>query len=213
MAMRILPDFLMSSSASAFATWLTPIIAASATASAVRVVFIVSSSLKLLSARIHVGELGDPAAELFRRRELGVEVGGDQVPGEPGTDDLRADAQDVDVIVLDALVRRMHVMADRGPDALHLVGADRGAHAGAADHQPALGPAGRDRGRDLAGDVGEVDGGGIVGADVEHLVALLLQEGEDLGFHRKAGMVGADDELHERFLLDWWVGGWWAGGW
>src|SRR6478752_1907683 len=139
MVMRILPDFLMSSSASALATWLTPIIAASATASAVRVVFIVSSSLKLLSARIHVGELGDPAAELLRRRELGVQVGGDQVLGEPGTDDLRADAQDVDVVVLDALVRRMHVVADRGPDALHLVGADRGADAGAADHQSTLG--------------------------------------------------------------------------
>jgi hypothetical protein len=30
---------------------------------------------------------------------------------------------------------------------------------------------------------------------------LSRQEGQDLGFHRKAGMVGADDELHERFLL------------
>src|SRR5579864_3673511 len=153
MAMRILPAFLMSSSASAFATWLTPIIAASATASAVIVLFIVSSSLRTLSARIHVGELGDPAAEFLRRRELGVEIGRDQVLGEPGADDLRADAHDVDVVVLDALVRRMHVVAHRGADALHLVGADRGTDAGAAHHQAALGLARGDGRRDLPRDV------------------------------------------------------------
>src|SRR5262245_28593257 len=189
MAMRILPDFLMSSSASACATWLAPSSAAKATASAVRVVFIVSSVGETLAARIHVGELGDAAAKFLRRRELGVEVGGDQILGEPGADDLRADAHDVDVVMLDALMRRVHVVAHCGADAFYLVGADRGADTGAADHQAALGAPRRNRRRDLAGDVREVDRAGIVGADILDLMALLLQKGQNLGLHGKARMV------------------------
>src|SRR4051812_43649730 len=124
MAMRILPDFLMSSSASALATWLTPTIAATATSAVITSFFIVSSVLRFLwlTSCIHVGELGNPPAEFLGCRELGVEIGRDQVLGEPGTDDLRADAHHVDIVVLHALVRGMDVMAHCGPDALHLVG-------------------------------------------------------------------------------------------
>jgi len=145
--------------------------------------------------------LAEPADVALLAGEARAEVGGDDLGRGARADHARAEAEHVDVVVLDALVRRMHIVADRGADALHLVGADRGADAGAADHQPALDLARGDGGGDLARDVREVDRRGIVGADVEHLVALVLQEGEDLGFHRKAGMVRADDELHERFPL------------
>src|SRR5262245_51265858 len=129
MAMRILPDFLMSSSASALATWLMPIIAEAATAMARNAFFIVSSTFLTLrlSACVHVGELCHAPAELFCGREFRVEIGRDQVLGEPRSDDLRADAQHVDVVVLDALMGRVNVVADRRTDALHLVGPDRGA--------------------------------------------------------------------------------------
>src|SRR5476651_1442831 len=127
MAMRILPDFLMSSSASALAIWLRPIIAATATSAVITSFFIVSSGLRLLgflTSCIHVGELGNPPTEFLCCRELGVEIGRDQVLGEPGAHDLRTDAHHVDVVVLDALVRGMDVVGDRGADALHLVGSD-----------------------------------------------------------------------------------------
>src|SRR5471032_364643 len=104
MAMRILPDFLMSSSASALAIWLTPITAATATSAVITSFFIVSSVLRLLGSLtsfIHVGELGDPPTEFLCCRELGVEIGRDQVFGEPGAYDLRADAHYIDVVVLD----------------------------------------------------------------------------------------------------------------
>src|SRR5829696_7828249 len=190
----------MSSSASAFAACARPMTAIAAMAMPDSTLLIVSSNyhslFELLATRIHVGEFGDATAEFLRGREFRVEIGRDQVLGEPGTDDLRADAHDVDVVVLDALMRGMHVVADRGADALHLVGADRGADAGAADHQAALGLARRDRRRDLARDVGKVDRRRIVGADIEYLVAALAQEGEQLGLHGKARMVGADNDLH-----------------
>src|SRR5471030_1500334 len=135
MAMRILPAFLMSSSASALATWLAPIIAATAT-KAIMIFFIVSSSLdfsvSLLASCIHVGELGHAPAELLFGREFGVEIGRDQVLGEPRPDDLRADAHHVDVVMFHTLMRGVDVVAHRRANALHLVGADRGADAGAA---------------------------------------------------------------------------------
>src|SRR4029453_13920147 len=58
-----------------------------------------------LATRIHVGEFGDATAEFLRGREFRVEIGGDQILGGPGTDDLRADAHDVDVICAPTLIR------------------------------------------------------------------------------------------------------------
>src|ERR1044072_3066136 len=60
--------------------------------------------------------------------------------------DLGAEAQDIHVVVLYPLVRRVGVVADRAADAGNLVHRDRGADPGAADEQRALGLAGADRG-------------------------------------------------------------------
>jgi hypothetical protein len=102
-------------------------------------------------------------------------------------------------------------VADRGADALHLVGADRRTHpsddlgtgAGAAHHPPALGLAAGDGRGDLSGNVGEIDRLGIVGADpsddlgtgVGHLVAALADEGHELGLQGKASVIGTDDDF------------------
>ena len=53
-------------------------------------------------------------------------------------DDPRAERQDVHVVVLDALVRRVRVVADGGAHAADLVRGDARAHAGAADQDAAL---------------------------------------------------------------------------
>ena len=55
-----------------------------------------------------------------------------------GSDGPAAHAEDVHVIVLDALLRREMVVDERRADARNLVGADRGADAAAADRHAAL---------------------------------------------------------------------------
>ena len=62
-----------------------------------------------------------------------------------GPDDPGAERQDVHVVVLDALVGRVGVVADGGADAADLVRRDARADAGAADEDAALGLAVADR--------------------------------------------------------------------
>ena len=104
--------------------------------------------------------------------EPGGEKGADEVDGELGADHLRAQAEHVHVVVLDALVRGVDVVADRGADARELAGGDRGADARAADEDPALGVAALDRLAQLARLVRVVDPLGVrVGAEVDDPVA------------------------------------------
>src|ERR1700692_4269181 len=54
----------------------------------------------------------------------------DELDGETRADHLGPEAEHVHVVVLDALVRRIGVVADRGADAAHLRGGDRSAATG-----------------------------------------------------------------------------------
>src|SRR6266404_7777425 len=127
----------MSSQASAWAIWAAPTSASAAMAMVVAIFFtsFLRCFLFSLTSRIHFGELGDSPTEFLLCRKLSREIGRDQILGEPGADDLCADAHHVDVVMLDALMRGMDIVAHRGTNAFHLVGADRGTDAGAADHQ------------------------------------------------------------------------------
>ena len=53
----------------------------------------------------------------------------DEVARDARADDFGAEAEDVHVVVLDALVRGVDVVADRGPDPRLLAGGDRRADA------------------------------------------------------------------------------------
>src|SRR3981189_2772513 len=162
MAMRILPAFLMSSSASACASDMAATKAAMASAIEATIFSTLPPPVCLfswcsltsyfLAFGIHDRELGYPTPEFLGGRERRAQIGRDQILGEPGTYDLRTDAHDVDVVVLDTLVCGVDVMAHRSPNSLHLVRADRGADTGAAHHEAALHLARRDGSRDLAGD-------------------------------------------------------------
>src|SRR6185436_11643369 len=136
MAMRILPAFLMSSSASACARDITVANAVMASAIEAAIFFSTASSrlscflvmfVCFLTFVIHDRELGHPTPEFLGGGECRAQIGRNQILGEPGTHDLRADAHDVDVVVLDALVGRMDIVAHGSPNSLHLVRADRGA--------------------------------------------------------------------------------------
>jgi hypothetical protein len=60
---------------------------------------------------VHDAKLFHAAAEIFIGGEFCGEIG-DEIHGEPGADDLCADAHHVDVVMLDALMGRMHVVAN-----------------------------------------------------------------------------------------------------
>lgn len=145
---------------------------------------------------VHVVQLGHAATELLRGGKAGGQEQVDQLLGDGGADDLRAQRDNLHVVVLDALVGGVQIVADRGTDAAHLVAGDGGAHARAAEHDAALGFAREDGGRDLARHVGEVHGSGVVGAAVDQGMALTAQRVQQLNFERIAGVVGADGKNH-----------------
>src|SRR5262249_28418034 len=97
--------------------------------------------LLLLQAR-HLAQ----AAQVSRGlTELGAEEGLHEVPGHAGPSRAAADADDVHVVVLDALRRGEMVMDQPGPDARNLVRADGGPDTAATDGHTALDRACRDR--------------------------------------------------------------------
>src|SRR5437870_4462338 len=119
----------------------------------------------------HGGHLLEPRDVARATVEARGEERGDELARKRRANDFRAEAEHVHVVVLDTLVRAVGVVADRGADPRELAGGDRGADAGAADDDPALGVAGDDRPADLSRLVGVVDPHPrIVGAEVEHVV-------------------------------------------
>jgi hypothetical protein len=74
------------------------------------------------------------------RVETGLEEGGNEVGGEPRPNDLGSEAHDVHVVVLDALMGAMDVVANGGANSGDLVCGDTRAHTGAANQQATVGP-------------------------------------------------------------------------
>ena len=92
--------------------------------------------------------------------------------GRLGADDARTQGQHVHVVVLDALVGRVGVVADGGTDPAHLVGGHRRTDPGAADEDAALRGAARDGVAQALGEVGVVIVRvGAVAAEVDEVVA------------------------------------------
>src|SRR2546423_4746451 len=77
--------------------------------------------------------------------EVRPEERGDQVFGERRPHDLGAEAEDVHVVVLDALMGGVDVVASGGADPGELAGRDRSAHTPSADQHTALSVPAEDR--------------------------------------------------------------------
>ena len=128
--------------------------------------------------------------------EASVQERANQLAGELDTDDTTAEHQHVHVIVLNALVRRIGVVAQSGAHPGNPVGGHRRANAAPAEQDAALGPVLAQGSTDGLRIIGIVHGIGAVGAQVEDLAMLRGQE----GFHRllkcKSGMIRTYRDAH-----------------
>jgi hypothetical protein len=113
------------------------------------------------------------------------------------SDNLCSQAQHVGVIVLDALVRRIYVMCEGGPDALDLVGSHAGTDTSAANKDPALGLSLEDPLTELNCDIGEVYGVLAHGPNVVNAVPGARKPVKDRLLGRETGVVGTDHEVHQ----------------
>ena len=134
-------------------------------------------------------------------RKLGREECSNQLLGESGTHDARAEREHVHVVVLHALAGGERVVAEGGANAAKLVGGNRRSHAAAA-HQYATPPATvLDCFRHDLGEIRiVVVGVEVVRAAVENVVAGALNRvGHDC-LERKTSVIGADGDYHRDWL-------------
>src|ERR1051325_1985125 len=106
---------------------------------------------------LHFLDLLQSSAVALAAVEAGGEEGAHELARELDAHDLTTQAEHVHVVVLDALVRGVRVVADSRSDAGELARGNRGSDARAADEHAALGLAGADRLAELACLVGVVD--------------------------------------------------------
>jgi hypothetical protein len=124
--------------------------------------------------------------------------------GRPGASRVRADhpaaqAEDVHVVVLHALVGGVGVVGDGRPHAADLVGRHAGPDPGAADEDPPVRLSVADRIRQAAGEVRVVVGRvRAVAAEVDQLVAGIREAGEELRLELGAAVIGGEGDAHQR---------------
>jgi len=130
-------------------------------------------------------------AELGGQKSLG-EVPGDGRPHRPA-----AHAEDVHVVVLDPLLGGEMVVHQRGAHAWHLIGADRGAHAAAADRHAAIHLPGRHGPGQGDHEVGIVVARiEAMGAEIDHLVPRPANAGGQFLFQCEAAVIGGNAHAH-----------------
>src|SRR5215207_5684457 len=86
----------------------------------------------------HFLDLFQPSTVPVAPIELRPEEDTDQVCGERRAHNLGAEAEDVHVVVLDALMCRIDVVADCGANSVELVRRDGGSDAGSTDEHASL---------------------------------------------------------------------------
>jgi transketolase len=125
-----------------------------------------------------------------------------QVDRERGPHHLGAEAEHVQIVVLDALVGRIDVMANRSADSDELAGGHGGSYAGSANEDSAVGVAVLQRLAELPRLVGVVDRLGIgIGAQVDRLVAQRVELGKNRLAQPHAAVIERDCNPHHFVTL------------
>src|SRR5579885_2514562 len=111
------------------------------------------------SSRLNRVDLAQPPGVTLFAAEVRREESPDESNCEFRANDTRAQAEHIHIVVLYPLMSRVVIVADRGADALHLIGGHARAHTAAADQHAALGASVQDGLAHRFGKVGIVVGG------------------------------------------------------
>src|SRR5215210_8219344 len=151
----------------------------------------------MLHLLLHRFDLSEPLDITLSAVEPGAQECAHEVERELRADHLGAEAEDVHVVVLDALVRGVRVVADRGADPGDLAGRDGGADPRAADEDAAFGVPADHRVAELARLVRVVDPLCIrVRTEVDGLVPERVQLLQHPLAQLDAAMVERDGDPH-----------------
>src|SRR5262245_14192408 len=154
---------------------------------------------------LHLLDLLQPTHVPFPSVELRTEERAHELAGQLRADHLGAEAEHVHVVVLDALVGRVRVVADRGANAVDLARGDRCSDARPADEDSAVRVAASDRLADLAGLVRIVDSRlWLIGPEVDRLVPGAHDLLEHALPQLHAAMVEGDRDPHRGVTLPAW---------
>jgi hypothetical protein len=135
------------------------------------------------------GHLGEAAPMSRLTAEASVQECLNQLAGEFDTDDTTAEHQHVHVVVLNALMRRIGVVAQAGADPGNPVRGHRCANAAPAEQDAALGPVFAQRLTHGLCIVGIVHRIGAVSAQVKDVAMLRGQENLHRLLQRESGMI------------------------
>jgi hypothetical protein len=116
--------------------------------------------------------------------------------GQGWSNHARSEHQDIHVIVFHALVSRIRIMTQTGPDATHFVGGHGSSDPAPADEHATVSAAIQNRLTDGFGKIRIVHRIGIVGSNVNHFIAQFTQEFGQSDFQFKSGMVGTNRGAH-----------------
>src|SRR3954449_3836696 len=148
---------------------------------------------ELLLDRVDLAEATDVA---LLAGEVGAEVRADHVTGECGPDHPGAEAEHVDVVVLDALVAGVRVVGAGRADAGELARRHGDPGAGAADEHRPLRAILAHGGRGVARGVRVVDRVGRISAEIDRLVAERAHRVEHKLLEREARVIEGAGDLH-----------------
>jgi hypothetical protein len=142
-------------------------------------------------------DLTQPANMTFFLCKLGGNKRMDQFHGHFVTYDARTQAQHIHVIVFDALMSGIGVMADPRTDAGNLVGCHADADSTAAQQDSAIRAAVKNRLSDLPGKIWIVDGAIGIRPAIDDVVSRRLNDGADPLLQRKTTMITSQRNSHD----------------
>ena len=155
-----------------------------------------SEQLQRTERILERGHLRQPPQVAALAGEPGVQERVHQLARQLAADHAAAEHEHVHVVVLDALVGGVGVVAQAGAYAGDAVGRHRGADAAAAQDDPAIGAMLAQRGAHRRGVIRVIDALAAVGADVQHLAVLARDERLDGFLQREAGVIRSDCYPH-----------------
>ena len=138
--------------------------------------------------------LGQPPRVTLAAGIGGIEEGVDDLEGKFGTDDPSTNAQDIHVIVLHALMRRVGVVTNRRADARNLVGRDTHPLTAAANDDPAICPPVDQLAGDRHSKIGIVAALLGMGSTIQKLGNLTGKTRGHCLFEPKSGMVATQGD-------------------